>query len=108
MALAWIQMQFGRNPHAPELPVNQRGAVRGIWILPAMVQAHRAGLLVELEGITDLDISTVTVPEGRGTGLSVGRDIGGSVDYRPIDMTRDLIKLVDRLIGGGLGTCGKH
>ena len=38
MALAWIEMEFGRNTHPPELPVNEGGSRRGVGIEAAMME----------------------------------------------------------------------
>ena len=101
-------MKFCRDAHTAQLPVNLGGTVRSIGILASVVKAHRAGLLVKLENVADLHVNSITLPGGGSAGLSVGGDIGGSVDNGPVDMAGYVIQLVNRFVCPGLGTCGKQ
>ena len=69
-----------------------------------MMKTHRAGLFIELENLAQLHISPIAFPQGGSTGLPVSCDISGGIDDSPIDVARNLIQLVDRLVCGGLGT----
>ena len=60
VALTGIKMQLRGNPHTAKLPVNLGRAVRGIWIQTSVMQAHRAGFLVKLEHLAEIDIGAVT------------------------------------------------
>ena len=106
MSLVRIQVQFRRNAHLPELPVHQRGPHRGIRVDLTVVQAHRAGLLIELEHVTDRDIRAIALPKGWRTRLTVRGHIGRRVHDGPVDVAGGIVHLVDgrvrrRLRAGG-------
>ena len=91
VALTGIKMQLGGNTHPAKLPVDLGRAVRRIWIQTSVVQAHRAGFLVKLEHLAEIDIGAVTFAKGRCACLPVIGDVCRGIHYRPIDMARDLV-----------------
>ena len=108
VALVGVEMEFGGNLHAAELPVNQRGSVRGVGVLASMMQADGACMVVELEDLADGHVRAISLAICAGAGFAVGGHIGGSVCNRPVDVAGDLVYLVDGLISGCLRTGGKH
>ncbi len=109
MALAGIEVQLCRDSHPTELTVDLGGSAGGIRVHPAVMKAHRAGLLVEFENGREFDFRTVT-HHGRAVPVfSVGGRIGGSIDDGPVDMAWDIVGLIDPLVCRSLGTrCKKQ
>ena len=97
-------MELGGNLAFAKFSVDERGSVRAVGVQTSMVQAHGAGFFVEMEIIAQAYVSSVSLPRAR-TCFSVSGDVGGCVDYGPVDMAGELVNLVYGLIGFGLGTC---
>ena len=100
VSLVRVEVQFGGDAHPAQLAVNQGGTVGGVHVLAAVVQAHRAGLLVEFEYGAEAHVRAVAVTGGLGAALSVVGDVCGGVDDGPVDVAGDLIQRIDLLVGG--------
>ena len=107
MLLVRVDMDLGGDAALSQLPVNQGRAVRAVRVHTTVVQRHRAGLFVEMENIADLHVNSVSFSSGP-EGLSVGRDVGRSIDNRPVDMAGDRVQLVYGGVGPGLRTRGEQ
>ena len=109
VALVRVEVQLGGDLHPAQLAVHEGGPVRGIGIRAAVVQAHRAGLLVELEDLAELHVHAVALAGG-GDALrvSVGGHVGRGVDDGEIDMARDVVQRVDACVGRGLRAGGEQ
>ena len=103
-----IQVQFGRNSHFAQFPINQGGAIGGIRVVLPVMQAHGAGFVVEGEDTAQLYVRPVAVPTASGAGLAVRSDIGRGVHDGDIDVTRHAVQLVYGRIGLGLRSRGQQ
>ena len=93
-------MNFRRNLHLAEFTIDLSGGERRIDVLAAVKHTHRTGLCVELELVTRLAVLTavlIGIADGAG-----GESVSNRPGNREIDVTRDLIEFVDRLIRGSL------
>ena len=102
-----IKMQLSRHPHLAQLPVNQCGSSGSIWIFAAMVKGHRTCQGIELEDIIKSDIDSISLTLRACSLIRICSSVCRCIQKCPIDMTRELIKLINRLISRGLRTCRK-
>ena len=99
MSIIGIEVQLRRNMTTAQFPIDQCRAIRRINVIAAMMERHRAGLLVELEYIRQLHIHTIALASGRRTGLPISGDIGRGVHDRPVDVARNGVHGIHPLIG---------
>ena len=108
VALIRVQVKLGRNTHAAQLAVYQRGAGGSIGIPLSMMQAHGAGLFVKTEHFTKLNVRSVSFPGGLGAGFSICSGISRRIHYSPVDVAGNIVHLVNGSISRRLGTGGQQ
>ena len=108
MTFVGIEVQLGRNLTLAQLPIDKGRAVGRVFIQTAVMQAHGAGLLVELKASAQLDVGAIPLLCGRSAQLTVGCHIGRRICNGPVDVAGNGVQLVDRLVGRCLRAGGKQ
>ena len=72
------------------------------------MQADGAGVPVELEDGAHFHVRAISVAGSRRSQFPIGGHIGGCVGNGPVDVARELVDLVNRLIGRRFRTGSQH
>ena len=97
-----VDVHLRRNIHRAKLLVNEDGAHGGVDVVVAMDQAHRGRFFVEGEVVDHLGVVAFSGVRTVGAVFKNVRGIDGSGE---IDVARDLVDVVDRIVGVGEARC---
>ena len=106
--LAGIEMQLGIDFPLAQLAEHHRRGVGAVGVVAAMMQAHGAGLLVEMKDGVELDVRTVAETHVGRAAFAVAEHVCRSVDDGEVHVTGDVVQRVDRSVGTCHGARSKQ
>ena len=108
VTLAGIEVQLCWNLPLAQLTEDHRRGIGTIGVVPAMMQTHGTGLLVEMEDGVEFDVRPIAETHVGSAALAVGQGVGRSIDDGEVHMARHVVELVNRGVGRCLRTGGKQ